>query len=124
MEFILMIEILLIILLLIGIASLFFQFKNKPTNNKDVKFQASLNEKIKLIHDEFGRNREELNKTSLDNRQELIKTLNEFEEKFSKNIKDVRETIDNQLKDIRDDNAKQLDKMRETVDDKLQKTLG
>ena len=35
MEFILMIEILLIILLLIGIASLFFQFKNKPTNNKE-----------------------------------------------------------------------------------------
>ena len=117
-----MTEILLIILLLIGIALLFLQFQNKSAPS-DTAFQTSLDEKVKLIHDEIGRNREESNKTSLENRQELIKTLNQFEEKFGKNIKDVRETINNQLKDIRDDNTKQLDKMRNTVDEKLQETL-
>ena len=117
-----MIETLLIILLLIGIALLFLHFQNKSAPT-DTKFQTSLDEKVKLIHDEIGRNREETNKTSLENRQELSKTLNQFGDKFDKNIKDVRETINNQLKDIRDDNTKQLEKMRETVDEKLQKTL-
>ena len=117
-----MTEILLAILLVIGLA-LYLQMQNKSSGNENVKFQTSLDEKIKSIHVEIGRNREELNKTSLENRQELSKTLNQFEEKFGKNIKDVRETINNQLKDIRDDNTKQLDKMRETVDEKLQKTL-
>ena len=51
-----MIEILLIIILLIGVAVLFLQFQNK-SNPTDVKFQTSLDEKIKLIHDEIGRNR-------------------------------------------------------------------
>ncbi|MBI44773.1 MAG: DNA recombination protein RmuC [Candidatus Marinimicrobia bacterium] len=119
-----MIETLLGILILLSIVLLALHFKSQNASNpNDMKFQSSLDEKIKLIHDEIGRNREELNKTSLENRQELSKTLNQFEEKFGKNIKDVRETINNQLKDIRDDNTKQLDKMRETVDEKLQKTL-
>ena len=119
-----MIEIIAILILIISLAILFFQFQNKPTdNNNNIKYQSSLDEKIKLIHDEIARNRKETTKNSLDNRQELSKTLNQFEEKFGKNIKDVNETINNQLKDIRDDNTKQLDKMRETVDEKLQKTL-
>ena len=117
-----MIETLLIILLVIGLVLLFLQFQNK-SDPTDLKFQTSLDEKIKLIHDELGRNREESNKISLENRDELTKTLNQFEEKFGKNIKDIRETINNNLKDIRDDNTKQLDKMRNTVDEKLQKTL-
>jgi len=117
-----MIEILLGIITLIGIATLFL-LTQKKTDNSDVKFQTSLDEKIKRIHDELGRNRDEASKSSKENREELSKTLNQFEEKFGKNIKDVKETINNQLKDIRDDNTKQLDKMRETVDEKLQKTL-
>ena len=59
----------------IGIAVLFLQFQNKSAP-ADTKFQASLDEKIKLIHDEIGRNRQESNKSSLENRQELSKTLN------------------------------------------------
>ena len=117
-----MIEILLGILLITSIAILFFQFQNK-SNNTDVKFQSSLNEKIKHIHDGLGRNRDESNKTSKENREELSKTLNQFEEKFGKNLKEIKDTINNQLTDIRNDNTKQLDKMRETVDEKLQKTL-
>ena len=117
-----MIEILLGILLLIGIALLFLQFQNK-SNPTDVRFQTSLDEKLKSIHDQLGRNRDESSKTSKENREELTKTLNQFEEKFGKNIKDVIETINHQLKDIREDNTKQLDKMRNTVDEKLQKTL-
>ena len=58
-----MIEILIGILLITSIAILFFQFQNK-SNNTDVKFQSSLNEKIKHIHDGLGRNRDESNKTS------------------------------------------------------------
>ena len=118
-----MIESLLIILLIATAILIFLQFQNKGNGGSNIKFEASLDEKIKLIHDEIGRNREESNKSSLENRQELSKTLNEFGDRFEKNIKDVRETINNQLKDIRDDNTKQLDKMRETVDQKLQETL-
>ena len=117
-----MVEILLIVLLLIGIALLYLQMQSKPADN-NIKFQTSLDEKIKQIHNEIGRNREESNKTSLENRQELSKTLNQFEEKFGKNIKDIKETINNQLKDIRDDNTQQLEKMRDVVDRKLQETL-
>ena len=117
-----MIEILLIATLVTVLILLYFQFQNKSSNT-DMKFQASLDEKIKLIHDEMGRNREENSKNSLDNRQELSKNLNQFSEKFERNLKDIKDTINNQLKDIRDDNTKQLDKMRDTVDQKLQETL-
>ena len=117
-----MIEILLTILIIAVSILLFLQFQNKqsPTN---VKFETSLDEKIKRIHDELGRNRDESSKSSKEDRQELSKTLNQFEEKFGKNLKEIKDTVNNQLKDIRDDNTKQLDKMRETVDEKLQKTL-
>jgi len=117
-----MIEILLGILLITSIAILFFQFQNK-SNNTDVKFQSSLDEKIKHIHDELGRNRDESNKSSKQNRDELTTTLNQFEEKFGKNLKEIKDTVNNQLKDIRNDNTKQLDKMRDTVDQKLKETL-
>ena len=117
-----MIEILLIATLITVLILLYFQFQNKSSNT-DMKFQTSLDEKIKLIHDEMGRNREENSKNSLDNRQELSKNLNQFSEKFERNLKDIKDTINNQLKDIRDDNTKQLDKMRDTVDQKLQETL-
>ena len=117
-----MIEILLIATFITLLISLYLQFQNKSSNS-DMKFQTSLDEKIKLIHDEIGRNREENSKNSLDNRQELSKNLNQFSEKFERNLKDIKDTINNQLKDIRDDNTKQLDKMRDTVDQKLQETL-
>ena len=117
-----MIEILLILLLVITIASIAMQLLNK-SNNTDVKFQTGLEQNIKHIHDAIARNREETNKASKENREELSTTLNQFEEKFGKNLKEIKDTVNNQLKDIRDDNTKQLDKMRETVDEKLQKTL-
>ena len=117
-----MIEILLILILVIGVASIAMQFLNK-SNNTDVKFQTGLEQNIKHIHDEIARNRDESNKSSKQNREELSTTLNQFEEKFGKNLKEIKDTVNNQLKDIRDDNTKQLDKMRETVDEKLQKTL-
>ena len=127
-----MLEILIGITIIIGIASLYLLIQNKSNtgdkgyssiNESVLKFQSSLDKNEKMIYDQLERNRTELNKTSLDNRDELTKTLNQFEEKFGKNIKDVRDTINNQLKDIRDDNTKQLEKIRETVDEKLQKTL-
>ena len=117
-----MIEILLGILILIGIATLFL-LTQKKSNNSDVKFQTSLDEKIKRIHDELDRIRHEFSKSLRDNREALSKTLNQFEEKIGKNLKEIKDTTNNKLKDIRDDNTKQLDKMRETVDEKLQKTL-
>ena len=78
-----MIEILLIAILVAVLILLYFQFQNKSSNT-DMKFQASLDEKIKLIHDEMGRNREENSKNSLDNRQELSKNLNQFLERGHK----------------------------------------
>ena len=127
-----MIEILLGILLLIGIALLFMQFQQKShtsdksfnsINESVIKFQSSLDKIEKSTLDQLSKNREELGNSLKGNREELSKTLNQFSDLFNKNIKDVRETINNQLKDIRDDNTKQLDKMRNTVDEKLQKTL-
>ena len=118
-----MTNILITILLLLILFIIYNQLKSKPINSDDTIFKTSLDEKIKLIHDQLGRNREETNKNSLENRQELIKTLNQFEDKFGKNIKEIRETVNNQLKDIREDNTKQLEKMRATVDEKLQETL-
>ena len=82
-----MIEILLILILVIGIASIAMQFLNK-SKNTDVKFQTGLEQNIKHIHDEIARNREEANKSSKQNREELSTTLNQFEEKFGKNLKD------------------------------------
>ena len=118
-----MTNILITILLLLILFIIYNQLKSKPVNSEDTIFKTSLDEKIKLIHDQLGRNREETNKNSLENRQELIKTLNQFEDKFGKNIKEIRETVNNQLRDIREDNTKQLEKMRATVDEKLQETL-
>ena len=118
-----MTNILITILLLLILFIIYNQLRSKPANSEDTIFKTSLDEKIKLIHDQLGRNREETNKNSLENRQELIKTLNQFEDKFGKNIKEIRETVNNQLRDIREDNTKQLEKMRATVDEKLQETL-
>ena len=127
-----MIEILLGILLLIGIALLYMQFQQKSQNSDKsfksinesvIRFQSSLDKIEKSTLDQLSKNREELGNSLKGNREELSKTLNQFSDLFNKNIKDVRETINNQLKDIRDDNTKQLDKMRNTVDEKLQKTL-
>ena len=118
-----MTNILITILLLLILFIIYNQLRSKPVNSEDTIFKTSLDEKIKLIHDQLGRNREETNKNSLENRQELIKTLNQFEDKFGKNIKEIRETVNNQLRDIREDNTKQLEKMRATVDEKLQETL-
>ena len=78
-----MIEILLGILTLIGIATLFL-LTQKKSDNSDIKFQSSLDEKVKLIHDQIGRNREEASKSSKDNREELSKTLNQFIFTFSR----------------------------------------
>ena len=46
-----MIEVLLLILLLATAALLFLQFQNKGSGGTNIKFEASLDEKIKLIHD-------------------------------------------------------------------------
>lgn len=127
-----MIEILLVILLVIGIALLALQFQQKnqssdksfsSINESVIRFQSSLDKIEKITLDQLSKNREELNNSLKGNREELSKSLTQFSDLFNKNIKDVRDTINNQLKDIRDDNTKQLDKMRNTVDEKLQKTL-
>ena len=127
-----MIEILLGLILIIGIATFIKLSINSQKdsnssylkiNESVIRFQTSLDKIEKSTLEQLSKNREELNNSLKGNREELAKSLNQFSELFNKNIKDVRETINNQLKDIRDDNTKQLDKMRNTVDEKLQKTL-
>ena len=88
-----------------------------------IKFQITLDKNENTMHDQFSRNRKEINAIAKENREELSKNLLGLEEKLSKNFKDVKQTIDTQLGDIRKDNTKQLDKMRNTVDEKLQDTL-
>ena len=64
------------------------------------------------LRDEFGRSREEINRTARDGRMELGAA-----------IEKIRESVEKKLAEIQNDNSVKLEKMRETVDEKLHRTL-
>ncbi|MDR0541941.1 MAG: DNA recombination protein RmuC [Dysgonamonadaceae bacterium] len=65
-----------------------------------------------LIRDEFGRNREESQKSFKENREEL---MNSF--------KLLNDILENKLHTLQEENGKKLEEMRKVVDEKLQETV-
>ena len=151
------ITILLFLLIIIAIINVWITFSRtagsgETMNAKIIKLDTDISRIDPLLRDEFGRNRNENQKSFRDNREELTNSLKSFEEKFTQSIadfnnlqrqkfedltnkqenikketesklKEIRETVENKLKSIQDDNNKKLEEMRKTVDDKLQETV-
>ncbi|GBR77328.1 DNA recombination protein RmuC, partial [Candidatus Termititenax persephonae] len=82
-------------------------------------FAQRLDNTDKLLREEFGLNRKEMNDSARSARDELAKSLQAFETNFER----VRASVEGKLKDIQNDNNAQLEQMRATVDEKLHKTL-
>ncbi|MDR2621174.1 MAG: DNA recombination protein RmuC [Dysgonamonadaceae bacterium] len=125
-----------IVLIILTAIIIFLIISNKPRDNREdfFKIDATLSRLDLLMRDEFGRNREEnqksfkdnreeLNNSFKDNRFELANTLKSFEDKLNLNLKDIRETIENKLKTLQEDNNRKLEDMRKVVDEKLQETV-
>ena len=156
--------ILLIVLISIGIVNICLIFIKKPGENPEitkereetkerfVRLDSNISRIDPLIRDEFGRSRDENQKSFKDNREELNNSLKSFEEKFTENVKsfnglqkqkfedlinkqenikketedklrEIRETVEGKLKNIQENNNKKLEEMRKTVDEKLQETV-
>jgi len=125
-----------IILVILGITNILLIIFKKPKDNREdfLKIDADLSRLDFLMREEFGRNREEnqksfkdnreeLNASFKDNRFELANTLKLFEEKLTLNLKEIRETVENRMKTLQDDNNRKLEDMRKVVDEKLQETV-
>jgi len=125
-----------IVLVILGVISILLIIFKKPKDNREdfLKMNADLSRLDPLIREEFGRNREEnqksfkdnreeLNTSFKDNRFELANTLKLFEDKLTLNLKDIRETVENKLKTLQEDNNRKLEDMRKVVDEKLQETV-
>ncbi|GHT62952.1 DNA recombination protein RmuC [Bacteroidia bacterium] len=126
----------LIILIILAAINILLIILKKPKDNREdfLKMDNTLSRLDLLMRDEFGRNREEnqksfkdnreeLNNSFKDNRFELTNTLKSFEDKLNLNLKDIRETVENRLKTLQEDNSRKLEDMRKVVDEKLQETV-
>jgi DNA recombination protein RmuC len=69
---------------------------------KLVEYDKRLDKNEINIHDEFGRNREETNKSAKESREELSSTLKTVEEKLSNTITNFTSLVDNKIKTISD----------------------
>ncbi|MDR3052558.1 MAG: DNA recombination protein RmuC [Coriobacteriales bacterium] len=72
-----------------------------------------------LIRDEFGRSREELQKTLRENREEQANSLREVRETLTKEQATTREATDKQLTAIRETLTREQASSRETIDKQL-----
>ncbi|GHT13480.1 DNA recombination protein RmuC [Bacteroidia bacterium] len=150
--------ILLIILIVLIILNIFLTITKKQKDNSEdlktnfIKLDTGISKVDPLIRDEFGRNREESQKSFKENREELnnsfkllgdtlTKTVSELSntqkgqfETFSNrqeqikkdseiNLKEIRETVEKKLQILQEENSKKLDEMRKVVDEKLQETV-
>lgn len=149
---------LLLIPITIGLIGIWLSTRKKVKGNDDefqhklIKIDSDIARLDTILREELGRNREENQKSLLDNRTELVNSLKSFESTFTHNIKDfnelqvqkfnelilrqesirketeeklreIRETVEGKLNNIREDNNKKLEEMRRTVDEKLQETV-
>ena len=154
----LIIIILLIILVIIFVLQVlsFMRFNKARQNDDYLKTQILISESIerieKLVKDEFGRNREEFQKSGKSQREELSQSLKSFGEIISSRINEISKIqktqldifserlakltdsneqrleklqikVESNLKEMNDNNAVKLDEMRNVVDEKLQSTL-
>ncbi|GHV69178.1 DNA recombination protein RmuC [Spirochaetia bacterium] len=112
---------------------------------KFLEYEKRLDKSELSLRDEFGRNREDINRSSKDSREELNKVFINFtglletrlkgilesvdnsarqnRNELTRSLDKVRETVEKRLQEIQTDNSLKLEKMRETVDEKLHKTL-
>jgi DNA recombination protein RmuC len=98
-----MIEILLVILIVLVIASIIVGLKKKvaidikpqmqEVETSILKFETTLDRIERSIKEDFQINRKETNENAKINRDELSKSLNLFGEQFSQNVKDLNELL-------------------------------
>ncbi|MDR0689851.1 MAG: DNA recombination protein RmuC [Spirochaetaceae bacterium] len=110
-----------------------------------LEYEKRLDKNEISLRDEFGRNREEMNRSAKDSREELNRVFINFSsllegklkailesvnnsarinrEELSNSLEKMRGAVEKKLLDIQNDNSVKLEKMRETVDEKLHKTL-
>jgi DNA recombination protein RmuC len=79
---------------------------------KLIQLDSCLSKIDPLIRDEFGRNREESQRSFKENREEW---MNSF--------KRLTDLLENKLHTLQEENSKKLDEMRKVVDEKLQETV-
>jgi DNA recombination protein RmuC len=153
--FIVLVGILIILAFQIILLCLFFGARkrgNQDVLEKFIDYDKRLDRNELSLKDEFGRNREEMNKSARDGREELAASLKSFEERFTASVRTfnelqrekfgdlslkqdnlfksthdimekIRESVEKKLIEIQNDNSVKLEKMRETVDEKLHRTL-
>ncbi|MDR2805145.1 MAG: DNA recombination protein RmuC [Dysgonamonadaceae bacterium] len=148
---------LIVIILLITVNILLVISKKKEKAPEELKtkliqMDAGISKIDPLVRDEFGRNREESQKSFKENREELnnsfkrlgdtvtqnIKDFNELQrqkfddlsnrqEQIKKStedkLKEIRETIERKLQNLQEENSRKLEDMRKVVDEKLQETV-
>jgi DNA recombination protein RmuC len=151
-----MVETTILWLILIGIALelvlllIVFIKKNNSSEQEQaaqrfLEYEKRLDKNEISLRDEFGRNREEMNRSAKDSREELNRVFINFSsllegklkailesvnnsarinrEELSNSLEKMRGAVEKKLLDIQNDNSVKLEKMRETVDEKLHKTL-
>jgi len=112
-----------------------------PLKNTIESLKENQERAERLVREEMGKNREELQKNfnvfneslllrmnevsnsqknQLDTFSKQLSTLTEMNER---KLETIRQTVEKQLKSLQEDNSLKLEKMRETVDEKLQSTL-
>jgi DNA recombination protein RmuC len=109
--------------------------------DKFLEYEKRLDKNELSLKDEFGRNREEMNRSARESREELnrvfmnftgllegkIRDLTARQEGFTRETREIfdkiRESVEKKLGEIQQDNGAKLEKMRETVDEKLHSTL-
>lgn len=106
------------------------QSKLDELNNK-IKTLESIQERTERgLHDEFGRNREEMGnnlKRSGDSLSTHMRDLSKMQADqlgtFADRLKEMSQTTEASIKRLQEENSKKLEEMRITVDEKLQVTL-
>ncbi|MDR2363033.1 MAG: DNA recombination protein RmuC [Spirochaetaceae bacterium] len=119
--------------------------EQEQTAQRFLEYEKRLDKNEISLRDEFGRNREEMNRSAKDSREELNRVFINFSsllegklkailesvnhsarvnrEELSNSLEKMRGAMEKKLLDIQNDNSVKLEKMRETVDEKLHKTL-
>jgi DNA recombination protein RmuC len=128
--FLLLVQLILLIILVLRAG----KYPQEQISRKFSEYEKQLAGSESSVREEFGRNREEMNKSAKETREELALSLKFFEEKFSAKLEALtnetnrmfeknRDTVERKLTEIQENNSAKLEEMRKTVDEKLHETL-
>jgi DNA recombination protein RmuC len=150
--------ILLIIAIVLIVVNILLTIKSNAKDNSEelkanlIKLDADLSRIDPLVRNEFGRNREENQRSFKENREELNNSFKLLGETLTKTVaelfnaqkgqfdtfsnrqeqirketeerlKEIRETVERRLQTLQEENGKKLEEMRKVVDEKLQETV-